>query len=370
MRSSERSACAETRSAGATARPPPAASSVIPSDARMPVSSRVASASRCSSVGAMSASAAAAASRKLIASWISNATVTRPPSTPRSYSIGTSRRKRSSWPARRACSAGASGAARNPSSCRSTAPTARSTSARSPPRAVSSSCASAASSCSDAASATLRPVAAGEDAGVPAGERRGLGEADVEAAPGGGARALERRAEPSFIGVEQVGADGARGGGRRELAAGEPGDRERRVGAGAREAGGRPVLPDEQPVPRRGGIAPARVRHRSEQPGVEERGPHSRLRRGKRHVVASCGNAGTCERVDHVLAARPEGPRRAASASSPPGRRARARFPFAEREGSLGRAEVAPRLRPPPPNRAVPVRRPARRRVRGRRRPP
>ena len=42
----------------------------------------------------------------LIASWISNGTVTRLPSTPRSYSIGTSRRKRSSWPARRACSAG------------------------------------------------------------------------------------------------------------------------------------------------------------------------------------------------------------------------------------------------------------------------
>ena len=91
---------------------------------RSSVSSRVAAGSRASNSGEMSASAAATAFRKLIASWISNASVTRVPSTPRSYSIGTSRRKRSSWPARRACSAAASGAARNPSSRRSTSSTA------------------------------------------------------------------------------------------------------------------------------------------------------------------------------------------------------------------------------------------------------
>ncbi len=57
----------------------------------------------------------AAPSRKVIASWISIGTVTVPPATPRAYSIGTSPRNRVSWPARRACSAGARGAARKAS---------------------------------------------------------------------------------------------------------------------------------------------------------------------------------------------------------------------------------------------------------------
>ena len=43
------------------------------------------------------ASAVEAASRNVIASWISKSSVTRPSSTPRSYSIGTSSRNRWSW---------------------------------------------------------------------------------------------------------------------------------------------------------------------------------------------------------------------------------------------------------------------------------
>ncbi len=69
-----------------------------------------------SSMSACSTSwnAAAAPSRNVTASWISNSSVTRPSFTPRPYSIGTRRRKRSSCPARRASSSSESGAARKP----------------------------------------------------------------------------------------------------------------------------------------------------------------------------------------------------------------------------------------------------------------
>ena len=80
---------------------------------------RVAAASRASRSDSRSAKAPAAPSRNVIASWISKSSATLPSLTPRPYSIGTSLRKRSSWPARRSCSRLVSGAARKPSSARS-----------------------------------------------------------------------------------------------------------------------------------------------------------------------------------------------------------------------------------------------------------
>ena len=77
---------------------------------------RVATASRASRIDSRSAKAAAAPSRNVIASWISNSSETLPSLTPRPYSIGTSLRNLSSWPARRSWSASLSGAARKPSS--------------------------------------------------------------------------------------------------------------------------------------------------------------------------------------------------------------------------------------------------------------
>jgi hypothetical protein len=66
--------------------------------------------------------AAAAPVRKATASWISKSSVTRVPDTPRSYSTGTSARKRRSCWARRAASGWVNGAAVNPSSARVTSP--------------------------------------------------------------------------------------------------------------------------------------------------------------------------------------------------------------------------------------------------------
>ena len=74
---------------------------------------------RAARVGWRSWNAEAAPSRKVTASWISNSSVTRPSCTPRPYSIGTRRRKRSSWPAPRRSSAPTSGEARKAASARS-----------------------------------------------------------------------------------------------------------------------------------------------------------------------------------------------------------------------------------------------------------
>ena len=76
----------------------------------------VRAASRLASWSRRSAKAAAAPVRNATASWISKSSVTRVSLTPRSYSTGTSARKRSSCWARRAASSGVNGAAVKPSS--------------------------------------------------------------------------------------------------------------------------------------------------------------------------------------------------------------------------------------------------------------
>ncbi len=68
------------------------------------------------SVPLRSAKAACAAVENAIPSWISNATVTRLPSTPWPYSIGISETNLASWLARRACSSAVKGAAVKPAS--------------------------------------------------------------------------------------------------------------------------------------------------------------------------------------------------------------------------------------------------------------
>ena len=203
MSSRARSVRARTASAGA-ARPAPAASRVTPRAATIAVSSRVAAGSRASSSGEMSASAAATASRKLIASWISNASVTRVPSTPRSYSIGTSRRKRSSWPARRACSAGSSGAARKPSSsARRRRPQPRPSRLRAERRRLLQPV-ERALELRGRRVAALAPVARLDDRRVPARERRFFREPRREAAPGRSHGVVEGGSQLGLVGVEQI----------------------------------------------------------------------------------------------------------------------------------------------------------------------
>ena len=76
----------------------------------------VRAASRLASWSRRSAKAATAPVRKATASWISKSSVTLVSLTPRSYSTGTSARKRRSCWARRAASSGVNGAAVKPSS--------------------------------------------------------------------------------------------------------------------------------------------------------------------------------------------------------------------------------------------------------------
>ena len=73
-------------------------------------------ASRLASWSSRSANAVAAPSRNATASWISKSSVTFVSLTPRSYSTGTSARKRSNCWARRADSSAVKGAAVKPSS--------------------------------------------------------------------------------------------------------------------------------------------------------------------------------------------------------------------------------------------------------------
>ena len=124
-RSSASFVFASTVSSATTARPWEAAARSSASEATTSSISRTAAGSRLASTLSRSANACAAPSRNVTASWISNETVTRPSATPRPYSIGTRARKRRNWPARRISSSGASGAARKPSSARSTASRAR-----------------------------------------------------------------------------------------------------------------------------------------------------------------------------------------------------------------------------------------------------
>jgi hypothetical protein len=93
-----------------------AAPTSVRSLSRSSATAWVAAASRLASCARRSVNAAAAPVRNATASWISKSSVTRVPDTPRSYSTGTSARKRRSCCARRAASGWVNGAAVNPSS--------------------------------------------------------------------------------------------------------------------------------------------------------------------------------------------------------------------------------------------------------------
>ena len=93
--------------------------------------------------------------------------------------------------------------------------------------------------------APLRAVARRDDRRIPACERGPLGEPGVVAAAGRRDRAVDGGPELRLVRVEQICANGSCGRARGGLAAGERHDRERRVGPGPREPGRRAVLADE-----------------------------------------------------------------------------------------------------------------------------
>ena len=106
-RSSAASVVASTASGSATASAAAGGRERVAELGERRADCRVAAGVAASSTGSRSANAPAAPSRNVIASWISKSRVTWPSSTPRPYSIGTSSRNRSSWPARRSSSASA-----------------------------------------------------------------------------------------------------------------------------------------------------------------------------------------------------------------------------------------------------------------------
>ncbi len=101
-----------TAPGGATYVPAVVAASICCSASRSAATRAVPFASRSTRSGCRSAKALCAASANATASLTSRPLVTRLPFTPRPYSTGTNARKRTNCAARRACSAGLSGAAR------------------------------------------------------------------------------------------------------------------------------------------------------------------------------------------------------------------------------------------------------------------
>ena len=154
-----------------------------------------------------SPNACAAPSRNVIASWISKSSVTRPSSTPRPYSTGTSARKRRNWPARRCSSSAESGAARKPGERRVERRARLRVRGRRRRRARPPASASKPRrALGRAAASALRAIRSREDVEVAARERRLAAAAGREAALGRLVGRLERGAQARLVGVEEVGA--------------------------------------------------------------------------------------------------------------------------------------------------------------------
>ena len=225
---------------------------------------------------------------KATASCTSKGIVTLAVAVPLSYSFGTRSTKRSSWLARLICSSGVSGAAVKPSRSASTRsraaskPPRRRRAGRGEPREVAVGGAALGGAALLAVLGRDRPPVAEHD-------RRGFGEAAVEAAFGRLRGFVEVGEQARLEGVEQVLFDLQDGFVRGDLAGRQFLQRGRAVDPGTGEAGRLAEVADLHPGPRLGGVAGPRGgdrdRHRAAAQGGDDRSraPRpGRLRRARR----------------------------------------------------------------------------------------
>ena len=194
--------------------------------------------------------------------------------------------------------------------------------------------------------AALGAVARLDDRCVPAGQRDLLGQPDGETAPGRHNGVVQGSSQLRLVGVEQVGADRPRRGGRLRLAPRERGNGEGGIRSRAREASGGSEVAHEQPLASRCGVSTTRVGNRAGEPGAEQRRPRSGASAGQcARIAAGCCCPCASQRSEEIppqrggQLRRDRRQRRVGSRNEPAGA-----LGVTEYECGLRGAEVAPRV--------------------------
>ena len=197
----------------------------------------------------------------------------------------------------------------------------------------------------DGGVAALTAVARLDDRRVPARQRDLLGEPDGETAARSRDGVVQGSSQLRLVGVEQIGADRPRRGGRLRLALRERGHGEGGIRSRTGEAGGSPEVAHEQPLPSRCGVSVPRVGNRADEAGAEQRRPRSGASASQlARIAAGCG-ACTSQRGEKISSQgrgqlrRDRRQRRIGSRDERAGA-----LCVTEDECGLRRAEVAPRV--------------------------